>query len=222
MRHEERRLTSTEFRVRNDDAGNVIIEGYAAVFNSRSQNLGGFVEQIAPGAFKKTIKEADVKGLVNHDPNKIIGRSRAGMGTLRLSEDSQGLQYEIDLPNTSYARDLAESMRRGDITESSFGFRTIKDDWGFTDDDFPLRTLQEVSLFDVSPVTYPAYLATSSAVAERALESLAETRGMEVDAVKLDIKAAIIGETDEPATATLRSAPYVARLTNTHYRLRNI
>lgn len=172
----ERRYVATEFDVRATDNGGHTVAGAAAVFNRLSQNLGGFVERVAPGAFAKTIQESDVRALFNHNPSAVLGRNRAG--TLRLAEDSVGLQYEVDMPDTSVARDLATSMRRGDVNQSSFGFEVISDEWGLTDQGFPVRTLQEVRLYDVSPVTFPAYLDTTSTV-RSAMGSLTERRSLE-------------------------------------------
>ena len=132
------------------------ITGYAAVFNTWSEDLGFFREQIAPGAFAKTIKDGDIRALINHDPNLIIGRTKND--TLRLWEDEKGLGFEVDLPDTTYAHDLRESIRRKDITQNSFGFLVVKDEWNETSN---RRTLREVKLFDISPVTFPAYKQTS-------------------------------------------------------------
>lgn len=189
----ERRFTTGEFEVRTTATGGVVVEGHAAVFNRYSQDLGGFVEQVAPGAFTKTIQEADVRALFNHDPNQVLGRNKAG--TLRLSEDTLGLLYQVDLPDTSFARDLAVSMERGDVTQSSFGFRVMPngDDWSFTEGETPLRTLNELSLFDVSPVTYPAYLDADSGIAGRALTGLANAKGLSLDVVRANVSAAISG-----------------------------
>ena len=147
--------------------------GYASVFGKRSQNLGGFVEQVDKSAFAKTVKEADVRALLNHDPSLLLGRTASG--TLRIGTDERGLWYEVDLPDTSVGRDTAALIERGDITGSSFGFRMIEDEWGETDDGFPLRTLKQVALRDVSPVTYPAY--TDSEVALRAVS---ESRSLDL------------------------------------------
>jgi HK97 family phage prohead protease len=119
-----------------------------------------FRERIEPGAFDQTLG-ADVRALVNHDPNLILGRTLSG--TLRLSSDDHGLRYEVDPPQTSYASDLLESVRRGDVTQSSFAFRVIADEWEPAErsGELPLRRIQQVELFDVSPVTYPAYTQTS-------------------------------------------------------------
>lgn len=151
--------------------------GYGAVFNKASVNLGGFIEQVAPGAFKRTIKNDDVLALFNHNRDQFLGRSKAG--TLRLSEDKHGLIYEIDLPDTTVGRDLAHLLERGDVRGSSFGFRTIKDSWGETESGYPLRSLEEVLLHDVGPVVNPAYPDTSAA-----MRSLAHATGHEVSEVK--------------------------------------
>lgn len=139
------------------------IRGYAAVFNQLSQPLGwGMRERIRPGAFKDTIANgADVRALFNHDPSQILGRNKAG--TLRLEEDNIGLRYVIDPPNTTLGRDVIESIRRGDVTQSSFGFRSKDEEYKKENGEF-VRELVAVDLFDVSPVTYPAYTGTSVGV----------------------------------------------------------
>lgn len=166
---ERRFIPAGELRVAGDgSSSSKRITGYAAKFNSLSEDLGGFREQIAPGAFANTIKSADVRALFNHDANLILGRTKAG--TLRLREDDVGLAYEIDPPNTQAARDLAESINRGDISQNSFGFSTIADEWRKNSDETWTRTLKEVELFDISPVTYPAYPQTD--IAMRALSAV--------------------------------------------------
>lgn len=154
----ERRTISTDLQIRADSDNGAVIGGHSPVWNRFSQNLGGFVEQVAPGATAKTIAEADIRGLLNHDPSLLLGRNRSG--TMRLTEDTIGLDFEIDVPDTTVGRDLVVSARRGDITGSSFSFRVVGDGqtWGFTPDDFPLRTLTEIKLYDTGPVTFPAYL----------------------------------------------------------------
>lgn len=139
--------------------GEIRFEGHAALFNTWSQDLGGFREQVAPGAFSKAILTDDVRALVNHNPDMVLGRNKAG--TLTLSEDERGLHFDIVAPNTQWARDLQVSVKRGDINQCSFGFTTIRDDWrtmGGKDE----RTLLELELHDVSIVTYPAYEATQA------------------------------------------------------------
>lgn len=162
----ERRIIASDIRIETRAAGQRVLAGHAAVFNSASEDLGGFREIVAPGAFAQTLAEDDIRALFNHDPNLIIGRNRAS--TLRLSEDTRGLAYEIDLPDTQLARDLAVSIERGDISGNSFGFQTIEDRWAQSEAG-TIRTLIRVRLFDVSPVVYPAYPQTDVAI--RSLEA---------------------------------------------------
>lgn len=168
----ERRYFHTELRIELRIAGEENeqkrIIGYGAVFNSLSEDLGGFREMILPGAFTEAITRDDVRALFNHDPNLILGRTAAG--TLVLSEDERGLRYEIDPPATQYARDLLVSLERGDVDQSSFGFIVEEESWQNPNAErsYPIRVLHRVKLFDVSPVVYPAYAATSVAV--RAIE----------------------------------------------------
>jgi len=151
--------------------GRTIIGGYASVFNSLSEDLGGFNEIISPGTFDRALKEKqDVRALVNHDPNLILGRTKSG--TLTLSEDGVGLHFEVMLPKTSYADDLVVSMQRGDISQCSFGFKVRDggDTWKTTDTQKVLRVISDVDLYDVSVVTTPAYqAATAQIVDSRAL-----------------------------------------------------
>jgi len=172
MSHERR--TANEGVELREEGDTLTAIGYAAVFDSLSGNLGGFLERIEPGTFRSTLKQADVTALFNHDPNNLLGRSSAG--TLRLEEDDKGLRYEVDLPYTSLGRDVAELLRRRDLQSSSFGFRTISDSWGETQDGYPLRTLTEVALRDVGPVVHAAYLDT-----EASLRSLAESRSFDLN-----------------------------------------
>lgn len=198
----ERRTATERVELREHEGGGSTAIGYASVFESTSQNLGGFVERVAPGAFKKTLQEADVRALFNHDQNQLLGR--VSSGTLRLAEDDKGLRYEVDLPNTQLGRDLTELLRRGDITGSSFGFRTIEDDWSETREGYPMRTLRQVALVDVSPVVYPAYLA-----AEASLRSLASSRGLDIDDVLEASEANNLKELlEEPGTKEEPSEPH--------------
>lgn len=155
----ERRYQAVEMRMEGDDSPRIV--GYAAKFNSPSGDLGGFTEIIRRGAFAKTLQEADVRALWNHDSNYVLGRSKSG--TLRLSEDDEGLRIEIDPPETQWAQDLITSIDRGDVDQMSFAFRAIQDKWTGTPED-PVRELLEVRLLDVSPVTYPAYEETEVSV----------------------------------------------------------
>ena len=159
---EERRIFMGELRAITAADQPTKIAGHAAKFDSLSEDLGGFRERIAPGAFAKTITSGDVRALWNHDANIVLGRNKAG--TLRLSEDSAGLYYECDIPDTQLIRDMVVSpIQRGDVNQCSFGFSTISDKWAKVDGEW-IRSLLECELFDVSPVTYPAYQSTDVAV----------------------------------------------------------
>ena len=136
------------------DANDKKFEGHSAVFDSLSEDLGGFREKIKPGAFLQTIKADDIRALFNHDTNYVLGRSTSG--TLSLAEDGQGLKVMINPPDTQWAKDLMRSVERGDISQMSFAFRVLEDDWD-EKGNFPTRTLLKVKLYDVSIVTYPAY-----------------------------------------------------------------
>lgn len=155
-------ISPIELRAAAGDAGKgETAVGYAAVFNSPARIGDWFVETIAPGAFADTLRNDDVLALVDHDIGRVLGRSSAG--TLRLSEDGQGLKTEIDLPDTGDGRDLAVLLKRGDIKGMSFGFRVTKESWEETDD-LPLRTIMAVQLFEVTATAMPAYDSTSLAL----------------------------------------------------------
>lgn len=165
----ERRYVQGGVEVRAMDGGKWKIQGYAARFNARSLDLGGFYEELAPVAFDRAIKEAhDVRALVDHIPSQIIGRSTAG--TLRLFVDSDGLGMEIDPPDTQVGRDIQVSIGRGDVTGTSFQFSVPEggDKWSRTADGMLLRTVFDLKLYDVGPVTFPAYPQTS--VSARCME----------------------------------------------------
>lgn len=140
--------------------------GYAAVFERFSDDLGYFREKIAPGAFAGCIGQ-DVRALANHDPNLLLGRTKTG--TCRISEDGLGLRTEIDLPDTDVGRSVAELVRRGDMDGMSFSFIAEVDQWDYSAE-VPVRTLIKVrDLYDVGPVTFPAY--TDTSVAMRSLDA---------------------------------------------------
>jgi len=158
---EKRTFEIEGLEIRKSKDGKRTIAGHAAVFN-RVADGGWFREQVAPGAFKDSLGVDDVRALWNHDPNHVLGRNKAG--TLRLSEDERGLAIEIDPPDTQTARDLVVLIERGDVSQMSFGFQTIKDSWETKDGDKDIRTLEKVKLWDVSPVTFPFYKDTDVAV----------------------------------------------------------
>ena len=167
---ERRSWNTAELRAEPPEGGGLpVIVGRAAVFDALSEDLGGFRERVAQGAFAATIAEDDIRALINHSPDYVLGRNRAG--TLKLAEDGEGLSVRITPPDTSYARDLIASIERGDMSGMSFGFRTITDEWNMEDGE-TVRTLKAVRLFDVSAVTFPAYPQTDVAV--RALTAFRE------------------------------------------------
>lgn len=158
----EVRVNHTELEVRQDG---MTFTGYASVFNSPSEDLGGFIEYVAPGAFKRSLQSRnEIKLLWNHDSGEPLASLRGG--TLRLTEDNVGLRVEAQLPNTTRGRDVAELLRTRVIDSMSFGFNVIKDSWS---SDGRTRTLESVRLSEVSVVSFPAYSATTATV--RSLES---------------------------------------------------
>ena len=168
MKTRETRTVASELRVLAADGTPTKIAGHAAKFDVLSEDLGGFRERIAPGAFAKSLQSSDIRALWNHDANIVLGRNKAG--TLRLSEDTAGLAFEVDAPDTQLVRDMVMApIARGDVSQCSFGFYTLSDKWAKIDGEW-VRTLLECELFDVSPVTYPAYAQTDVAV--RSLEAL--------------------------------------------------
>lgn len=174
---ERRVMDAHKMEVRQSATGSSLV-GYAAVFDSLSELIADFRELIRPGAFGAAIAEGqDVRALYNHDPSQILGRTTAG--TLRLSQTQVGLRYEVDLPDTTTARDLATSVERGDISASSFAFRVRAggEDWRQQEDGSYQRELTALDLFDVSPVVYPAYQATDGMMGMRSLETYKDRWG---------------------------------------------
>lgn len=182
----ETRVLSGRVEIRaaeDEQAPSRKVRGYAAVFGKESENLGGqkyqFREIIEPGAFDDVLLD-DVRALVNHDPNMILARSKAGNGSLTIGTDETGLFYQFDAPDTRAGNDLLESIRRGDIDQSSFSFSVDEGGQSWEEKkegDGPVmvtRTIKRVSrLYDVSPVTYPAY--PDATVALRSLQEFRQT-----------------------------------------------
>ena len=171
-----------------------VMRGHAAVVNAWSADLGGFREMITSGAFSECLGD-DVRALINHDPNMVMGRTKSG--TLRMKEDGDGLAIENDPPDTSYSRDLQVSMKRGDLDQMSFAFSIPEggDSWKRAEDCIWERTITKIKrLFDVSYVTYPAYPDTSCAV--RSLESVKSKEVPQVSNIylrrlRLELEAAL-------------------------------
>lgn len=185
----ERRYTPLPVEARGDGS-KMRIGGYAAVFNRESQNLGGFVEVVLPGFFSDSRSRGwpDVMARYNHDDNMLLGTT--GAGTLSLSIDGTGLDYEVVPPQAR--SDVYELVTRGDVRKSSFAFRTFEDEWSSTDQGYPLRKLVSGQLVDVAPVNLPAYTDTTAgkrsfvvlAEAAAGLESLARHVQVELAEVR--------------------------------------
>lgn len=203
-----RPLTVSDFIVRAEGDEEVpTFAGHAAVFNSRTA-IGnplkwGFYEEIAPGAFTKTLNEGDARFLVDHDTSLLVARVSAG--DLRLAEDSIGLATEAELDTElSYVKDLVRNLERKRITGMSFGFRVIKDDWTTEtveasdgmEAEVEVRTIREVELFEVSAVTFPAYEETDAA-----LRAIAHRD----DPDPLGRRGRLLHPDDEPAQSTRKT-----------------
>lgn len=177
----ERRFFQVELRAPEQDSRT--IEGYAAVFNSDSQVMwGNWIERIAKGAFSEVLND-DVVALFNHDPNYILARNKVNM-TLR--QDERGLIYRFDAPNTTAGNDLLENIRNGNIKQSSFAFTVADQTWEEKEGEPSIRTITKIErLYDVSPVTYPAYPDTT--VAQRSLQTILEKEELETKSHLVDI-----------------------------------
>ena len=153
------------------------IGGYAAVFNKLSEDLGGFREKIAPGAFGKSLKAREVVALWSHNPDLVLGRT--SNETLQLEENARGLKFKLALPDTTWGRDAWLSINRRDVKGMSFGFTVEKDTWDIDHkDESAIRTLDQVSLFEVSATAFPAYPQT--AVATRSAKEILEVGMAEI------------------------------------------
>jgi HK97 family phage prohead protease len=199
---ETRRINVNEFELRAGPTGDgMSFTGYAAVFNSDSEPLP-FIERIAPGAFRKSLKGRNtIKMYMNHDSSMLLASTRSK--TLRLEEDSRGLLVNADLPDTTVGRDLSVLMQRGDVDSMSFGFSVPAggDKWS---DDGMTRELRQVRLHEVSVVTgFPAYKATSATV--RSLDMLAERTGVDADKLAEAITMLESGNTLSDESAELLS-----------------
>jgi HK97 family phage prohead protease len=200
---ETRRIHINDFELRQGPTGDgMSFTGYAAVFNSDSEPLP-FIERIAPGAFKKSLKGRNtIKMYMNHDSSMLLASTRSK--TLRLEEDSKGLLVNADLPDTTVGRDLSVLMKRGDVDSMSFGFSVPAggDKWS---DDGMTRELRQVRLHEVSVVTgFPAYTATSASV--RSLDILAERTGVDADKLAEAITVLEAGGTLSDESADLLSS----------------
>lgn len=202
MQEPERRFTDVLVEVRAGDSGKRI-GGYAAKFNRFSENLGGFVERVAPSFFNKSRGDGwpSVIARYNHDDNMLLGTSDSG--TLSLRVDEVGLYYEVTPPSSR--ADVLELVQRGDVRRSSFAFRLPSDgeEWGLSDQGYPMRTLLTGQLIDVAPVNTPAYPDTSAA-----LRSLAAFKDADVEEIR---ELAVQDELRKLFVVTSGPAPQKAR-----------
>lgn len=204
--------------VRSEEGESKKIRGHAAVFDKLSEDLGGFREIIERGSFVASIKKDDIRALFNHDPNYILGRNKAK--TLILNEDEQGLYYEIEPPDTQYARDLMVSIERGDVNQCSFAFNiegkngekwfidgkevNAEEAFGaFWDENKHeiVRHVIKAKLYDVSPVTYPAYPQTDVKV-----RSLLEGAGIDSEKLAGAVESARRGEISDEDRKTIEQS----------------
>jgi HK97 family phage prohead protease len=235
----ERRITLSEAEIEYRDAGDgekrPTIVGYASVFNSPSRNLGGFIETVHPNAFDEVLaSKPDVLGLYNHDKNKLLARS--GNGSLKLSTDSYGLRYEMSLPATRDAEDVATMVKERLVTGSSFAF-AVKgqgkgDEWRTDDRGMKRREIRSVALLeDVGPVVRPAYDASSVVVSRRAIEMAlgenyrpnqtmanAARRGLRIAEKRDDVDTRLLVIAERMVNRDVLSVEEVAYLAEIHTR----
>lgn len=210
---------SIERRADASDGDPIGFVGHAAVFNSPTwigSRSWGYQEQLAEGAFAKTIGEADVRFLINHDPNLLLARSAPSrnVATLRMAEDDTGLATDADMSPTTYARDLAINLDAGNIDQMSFAFEVVKETWEVLDDDSELRTIQEVKLWDVSVVTYPAYEDTDAALRAAAFQALCRSAELDERAQRALLRSLTEGRDAEALNPVLRAAEALAEQTH--------
>ena len=185
---EKRTIThSVEVRADNDR----MVEGYALLFDTRSQDLGGFVEVIDKNALEGVIEKSDIFALLNHNDSRgILARSKQGTGSLILDSDNTGLRYMFEAPMTALGDELLEYLKRGDITGSSFAFATAEDEWEELEDGRQLRRIKKFErIYDVSPVWNPAYLDTS--VAMRSMDEFQNHKDKELKEYFRNLKISI-------------------------------
>ena len=225
---ERRSLTLSDASVSveaGDEAAVPKFGGHAAVFSTRTAignpQTYGFFEEIAPGAFSKTIAEGDARMLIDHDSAHVV--SRVSAGTLRLSQDQRGLAVDSELDtNLSYVNDLVANLRNGNITGMSFGFQVVKDDWSTEQarnadggtSEVEVRIIREAKLIEVSPVTFPAYESTDAGMRDSISTALRHRGDAEAIARRTQYRpelAELLDEVvrDEPGESTHDADPEV-------------
>jgi hypothetical protein len=163
------RSLKTELKTRDEgEGGDLVIEGYFAVFNRETELWPGAYEEIAPGAFDNTLSN-DIRALINHETRLVLGRNKSG--TLELRADNYGLWGRVKVnPNDTDAMNLYERVKRGDVDQCSFGFNIVREDTEWRDDGSVKWTIREVDLHEVSVVTFPAYEDTGVAARQKQVE----------------------------------------------------
>lgn len=205
---EIRRVHQPPIVVRQSEDDAPVLAGHAAVFNREVNIAGVFREEIAPGAFKKTLADgADVRHLFNHNVDRVLARTKNN--TLDLSEDKEGLAFEARL-NTDdpEAMSVAAKVERGDVDQSSFAFKPIRDEWDEEPDDggIPKRRILEVKLFDTSTVTFPAYEDAETFLKSTALDELTRALGLSVEQRDQLIDSLTSGSLGPDDAAVVRAA----------------
>ena len=168
----EIRMLMSAVELRESDGGKRELTGYAVKWEQLSQKLGyyyRFQEKFTNGAFSESLSNDDQRALWNHNSDIVLGRTKNN--TLTLVEDSEGLRFNIDLPNTSWGNDVYESVKRGDVDGVSFGFKMQTEEWDESDPDNVIRTVKKAQLFEVSPTPFPAYEGSSEVQTRSAEES---------------------------------------------------
>lgn len=175
------RSCGAEFRARDEDGP--VIEGYFSVFNRDYELWPGAVEQVAPGAFRETLGD-DIRALANHDTRLVLGRTTSG--TLTLREDNKGLFGTIKMnEQDSDAMNLYARVQRGDVSQCSFGFDILDEEFTERSDGSVLWTIRKVKLYEVSVVTFPAYVETAVSARKAEVDTIRRRR---LDAWKNEMK----------------------------------
>lgn len=194
---EIRKFIATDLETRTEENSNErIISGYINKFNSRSQYMG-FYEEVAKGAFDKTLADGhNIYAMYNHNSDMILGSTRSG--SLRLNVDNIGLHFELRInPNISYASDIAELVKSGDLEGCSFGFWVTDDEWTYTEDKIDLRIIKELELIEVTITPFPAYLDSEAScrsfeLHNKEVEKTKELRKLEKEIELLEIEAELL------------------------------
>ncbi len=173
---EQRTFAISNIEVRAEENMPPVVAGDVVMFEQLSVPLWGFREKVRKGAFEKSLRKAVVKALWNHNSDLVLGSTKNR--TLKLWEDDLALRFELELPDTTWGRDAAKSIDRGDVDGVSFGFEVVRDEWDYDDPSDVIRTLIEVNLYEISPTPFPAYPDSSVDMrsAKRAYENFQLTR----------------------------------------------